>query len=105
MNIRFLETFVWVANLGSFSAAASKLHVTQAAVSGRISALEKNLGQSLFVRGARAIRLTPAGQTLLRFAQQMLDEERDLKHALRQSTVTKAGIRSRVVEAMQVHGF
>ncbi len=100
MNIRFLETFVWVANLGSFSAAASKLHVTQAAVSGRISALEKNLGQSLFVRGARDIRLTPAGQTLLRFAKQMLDQERDLKHALRQSTFTQESIRIGVIESI-----
>src|SRR5690625_5304391 len=100
MNIRFLETFVWVANLGSFSAAASKLHVTQAAVSGRISALEKNLDQKLFERGARDIRLTPAGQTLLRFAKQMLDQERDLKHALRQSTFPQESIRIGVIESI-----
>lgn len=100
MNIRFLETFVWVANLGSFSAAAAKLHVTQAAVSGRISALEKDLGQKLFERGARTIRMTPAGQTLLRFAKQMLDQERDLKHALRQSPFAQESIRIGVIESI-----
>ncbi len=100
MNIRFLETFVWVANLGSFSAAASKLHLTQAAISGRIAALEKNLGQLLFERGARDIRLTAAGQTLLRYAKQMLDQERDLKHALRQSTFAQASIRIGVIESI-----
>ncbi len=36
MNIRFLETFIWIARLGSFRAAANKQHLTQAAVSGRI---------------------------------------------------------------------
>lgn len=36
MNIRFLETFIWVAQLRSFKAAAGKLHLTQAAISGAL---------------------------------------------------------------------
>lgn len=40
MNIRFLQTFVWVARLGSFRLTAEKLSTTQAAVSSRISVLE-----------------------------------------------------------------
>jgi DNA-binding transcriptional LysR family regulator len=37
MNIRFLETFLWVARLRSFSAAAERLNTTQAAISSRIA--------------------------------------------------------------------
>ncbi|MEN3385872.1 MAG: hypothetical protein V7608_5916, partial [Hyphomicrobiales bacterium] len=41
MNLKFLETFVWVARLRSFSLAAEKLRTTQAAVSNRIATLER----------------------------------------------------------------
>ena len=37
MNVRFLEAFVWVAKLGSFKAAAEKMHTTQAGISSRIA--------------------------------------------------------------------
>jgi len=63
MNIRFLETFIWIARLGSFRAAANKQHLTQAAVSGRIAALEAEFQKkTLFERGHRDLRLTPAGR-------------------------------------------
>ena len=41
MNIRFLETFVWLAKLENFRLTAEKLHTTQAAVSSRIASLEE----------------------------------------------------------------
>ena len=72
MNIRFLETFYWVAKLGSFHAAASKMHLTQAAISGRMASLEKDLGQKVFERQGRQMRLNSAGQTLLHHAEQIL---------------------------------
>ena len=62
MNLRFLETFLWVARLNSFSATADRLHTTQAAVSNRIAALERELGIRLFDRDLRSVRLTPEGR-------------------------------------------
>ncbi len=53
MNLRFIETFLWVARLGSFSAAAEKLNTTQASISNRIATLEAELGVKLFVREMR----------------------------------------------------
>ncbi len=47
MNLRFLEAFVWVARLGSFKAAADKLHTTQAAISARIATLEDQFGMAM----------------------------------------------------------
>ena len=65
MNVRFLETFLWVAKLRSFSAAALRLHATQAAISNRIATLERDLGTRLFDRDLRDVRLTPSGRMLL----------------------------------------
>jgi len=48
----------------SFQAAARELHVSPSAVSHRIRNLEAELGRALFVRSARAVRLTPAGEAL-----------------------------------------
>ncbi len=65
MNLKFLETFVWVARLRSFSLAAEKLCTTQAAVSNRIATLERDLGVRLFERDLRIVSLTPHGQRAL----------------------------------------
>lgn len=77
MNLRFLETFVWVARLRSFSLAADKLCTTQAAVSNRIATLERELGVRLFERDLRNVSLTQHGQRALSQAEaivRMVDE-------------------------------
>ncbi len=62
-----LRTFVAVADLGSFTAAAAAAWgYTQSAVSRQIAALEDICGVELFARGARGVRPTPAGSTCCR---------------------------------------
>ena len=63
MNIRFLETALWLAKLKSIKATAEKLCLTQAAVSSRIANLEQDLGVCLFVRGDDGFEPTSAGMT------------------------------------------
>jgi DNA-binding transcriptional LysR family regulator len=63
-----LQIFLHVAQEGSFSAAAERLFITQSAVSQHIKELEASLGRTLFERGRRGVRLTPAGETLYRYA-------------------------------------
>lgn len=82
MNIRFLETFVTVAGLGSFRAAAEQLNISQATVSSRISALETELGVNLFDREFHATRITVAGALILDKAQDILATERKLRLTL-----------------------
>lgn len=65
MNTRFLETFLWVARLRSFSAAAERLNTTQASVSNRIATLERDLGVRLFDRDPRTVRLSSDGEKAL----------------------------------------
>lgn len=69
MNLRFLETFVWVARLKSFSLTADKLRTTQAGVSSRIATLERELGVRLFERDGREVRLTAEGMNALEDAE------------------------------------
>src|SRR5690606_23734829 len=64
-SIRFLRTFVAVAQLGSFSEAAESVGLTQAAVSLQMRALEEEFGRVLFDRSGRLALLNAAGQALL----------------------------------------
>ena len=73
VELPHLSTFVRAAEQGSFTAAASALGITQAAVSQRIATLEGELRLSLFDRRAGRIALTEAGERLYRFARQILD--------------------------------
>jgi DNA-binding transcriptional LysR family regulator len=74
MDNQSLKAFVTVAERGSFSLAAEQLHLTQSAVSKRISSLEHQTGKKLFDRIARQVSLTEAGQALLPRAQHILQE-------------------------------
>src|SRR5690606_19354039 len=65
MDLANLNAFITVAELGGFSVAAERLHLTQPAVSKRIAGLEQQLGVRLFDRLGREISLTEAGRALL----------------------------------------
>jgi len=69
MNIRQLETFVAIAQLGSFSTVAARLNASQSTISARIQELEQSLGVELFDRTQRTVRLTLKGRELLPHAQ------------------------------------
>ncbi|WP_279472860.1 LysR family transcriptional regulator [Actinomadura darangshiensis] len=77
-----LRTFVAVADLGSFTAAAAAEGYTQSAVSRQIAALEDVCGVELFARGARGVRPTPAAEHLLPHARGLLDRLADTARAL-----------------------
>ena len=66
MRIRNLDTFYWIASLGSFRAASEKLFLTQPAITARIQVLEQDLGTEVFVKNIKRTELTPAGRRLFR---------------------------------------
>lgn len=80
MDIEFARTFLKVVDTGSFVRAAKTLHVTQAAVSRRISSLEGYLGCELFVRNKAGATLTPAGRRFLRYAASMVQTLERARH-------------------------
>lgn len=73
LRLPHLETFARAAECGSFTAAAQALRLTQAAVSQRVQALERELGTALFERTGGRVLLTDAGRRLYDFAQRILD--------------------------------
>ena len=73
MELRQLEYLVAVADEGGFTRAAARLHVAQPGVSAQIKQLERELGQPLFDRSARNVRLTEAGRAVLPHARAALD--------------------------------
>ncbi len=82
MNWTELDTFVAVAGCLSFSKAATKLQVTQPAVSKRIQALESQLGTSLFDRLGKKVYLTDAGRLLQPRAETILQSLADTERLL-----------------------
>src|SRR4029450_11277984 len=72
MDIRQLKAFVAIAESGTFTAGAQRVHVTQAAISMQIRQLENELGAKLFIRAPRRVMLTEAGEQLLQRARQIL---------------------------------
>ena len=86
MDLGQLEAFVQVARERSFSRAAEALFLTQPSVTARIQALERDLGERLFERSGRGVRLTEVGSCFLPHADrvlQALEEGRDAIDALR----------------------
>ena len=68
-----LETFIVVAESGSFLKAAEKLYITPTAVMKQINALEKRIGVKLLERSNHGLFLTEAGRSFLRDARYLID--------------------------------
>jgi DNA-binding transcriptional LysR family regulator len=71
-ELRHLRSFVAVAEEGSLTRAAARLHIAQQSLSQQIRTLEAQLGATLFVRSSRGAELTDAGAVLLREARPVL---------------------------------
>lgn len=68
-----IEAFHWVAETGSFTRAAAKMHISTAMVSKHVSQLEEHLGTKLLVRSTRSVRLTEQGHIYLRRTAPLLE--------------------------------
>jgi DNA-binding transcriptional LysR family regulator len=86
MDTQNLRAFLLVAETGSFSQAAEKLHLTQPAVSKRVAQLEEQLNISLFDRIGRTISTTEAGEALLPHARAVQLELQAAEQSVRDLT-------------------
>src|SRR5450755_1679752 len=89
LNVNRLRILIEVSNRGSFSAAADALSYTQSAVSQQVAALEAETGVTLLERLPRGVRLTPAGQVLLEYAEGIIAR----LHAAEAEMAAIAGLR------------
>jgi DNA-binding transcriptional LysR family regulator len=86
MELRQLEYLVAVAEEANFTRAAERIHVAQPAVSAQIQRLERELGQRLFDRSRRTVRLTAAGEAVLPYARAALAAVDDMHVAVDELT-------------------
>ena len=82
MEMTQLRSFRVVAETLNFTRAAERLNLTQAAVSHQIKALETELGEPLFIRAKRGVRLSQAGKIALEYAERILDETESLRERI-----------------------
>lgn len=71
MDMKNINTFIYTAELGSFTKAAELLGYSQSTVSFQIRQLEEELGTVLFERSNRTVTLTDRGKEILRYAHRM----------------------------------
>lgn len=82
MDLRQLEIIRAIAASGSFTAAGDMLHVSQSAISRQILLLEEELGEAVFHRIGRRIRITPAGESLLQLSHRVFQDLQDTVTAI-----------------------
>ena len=100
MELRQLRAFLQVAGARHFGRAAAALKITQPALTQRIQALERELGVQLLTRSAREVRLTPAGEVLLPYADSLIHVE---DRALRELADNAAGRAGRLRITYSLH--
>src|SRR5438270_234232 len=105
LDLGELQVFLMVAKEGSFSRAAERLYRTQPAISLTIRKLEDSLGQPLFVRGARPVRLTDAGTLLKDYAERLINLRDEVKKGLSELEGLKRGELSLGVNESSIHAL
>jgi len=99
-NLKTLEAFVWIVELGSFRKAADKLQTTQPAISARIAQLEEELKVRLFDRNQGSTVPTAKGAELLVYARRMVDLHNGMLAAIGDAAVVRGTIRIGVAEVV-----
>src|SRR5262245_1325430 len=92
MNLRHLRAFATIVDVGGFARAATRLHLSQPALSRQIRALEDDLGVPLFDRIGRRVQLTSQGEDLLRRSRRLLAEAESLGERARELKSGETGI-------------
>ncbi len=105
MDLAQLQVFLAVARERSFSRAAEKLYRTQPAISISIRKLEEAVGQPVFVRGARQVKLTDAGELLRDYAERMLNLRDEIRKGMQDLKGLRRGHLSLGVNESSIHAL
>jgi DNA-binding transcriptional LysR family regulator len=95
-----LRKFAQLTDAGSFTKAAVELHVSQPALSAAIAKLERELKTALFVRGARPLTLTTAGQVAYRAAKDLAVQTDNLKLRLAELAQEPVALRIGMIDSV-----
>ncbi|WP_410497660.1 LysR family transcriptional regulator [Chitinibacter sp. S2-10] len=98
LNYKHLHYFWVVAKEGGISAASRKLGITAQTISGQVSLLEQDTGQTLFTQVGRGLQLTEAGRTMLHYADQIFMLGNELQLAMERGDSLRARLNIGIVD-------
>lgn len=105
MDIKQVEYFITIVEIGSFSLAAEELYVSQSSLSKQILALEKEMDVKLFNRSARKIALTEAGKIFYKHALKIKENHRSLQAELGDHKKGAPSLRIAAIPVMAQYGI
>ncbi|WP_298497627.1 LysR family transcriptional regulator [uncultured Maritimibacter sp.] len=91
LEFRHLRTIRAIHEAGGLARAADMLHITQSALSHQVKGLEEQVGMELFLRRSKPMKLSPAGQKLLRLAETILPEVARVEEEFRNMQSGRSG--------------
>lgn len=91
MNIRDLKLYLHLCETCHFGMTADAMHVSPSTLSRQIQRMEEHFGYTLFIRDNRQVQITPEGEKIKRFAQQVVNLHQQVKQDLDQSDQQLAG--------------
>lgn len=100
MDIKNLVTFMYVAELNSFTKAAEVLGYSQSTISFQIKQLENELDSQLFERINRTVALTDKGRDVLKYAQQITNLTQELQKNIHNDTEIKGDVRLAMADSL-----
>lgn len=102
LNVKQLETLLWIVRLGSFAGAAAQMNATQSTISMRIQELEQDLGVVLFDRTQRKAHLTAKGRELISYAEEAVALFTEIKRRVGNRDAVSGVARMGVAELVAV---
>lgn len=93
MNIRFLETVLWLAKLRTLKATAEHMCITHTAIASRIAALEQDLGVKLFEKSGQGFEPTPDGARFIEEAGKIVESYHKLRRVMLDPTKLRGSLR------------
>src|SRR5258707_15119725 len=99
-DFKAIETFMWVATLGSFRGAAQRLNTTQPAISQRIAQLEREVGVRLLQRDRRMVLPTPSGRQMMVYAEKLIGLRSEMLAAVGGPSAVRGVLRLGVAETI-----
>ncbi len=100
MELKNMRTFLYVAELGSFTKAAARLGFSQSTVSFQIKQLEDELQVRLFERIRHTVKLTEQGREVLRYAHEMDKLMEEMRSVLREESMPAGHVRLAMADSL-----